>query len=267
MIRKRSCFSIIVFVICFSGQLFADSGDSLINRGHIEKKDRKFRVKIELKREFTNRGTPEETTKTSLRTDFLLHGVVTLIRLEIPFPDQTSDFEGSLFNPGLGDIKTRVGFRAFRLGIPIASFIELTFPTASPSDLGTGKYQCSPGLRTSIRLSKPDSVPQKNKFTFDVQVQQVFSYAGDTSRKDINYTKFEISFRYTWNKKVWLKLAVKPVLDWEQSCSTGAVMEFEPGWYISRHWSIWILGGMRLWGSSIPSTYDKRLTIGAAFIF
>jgi len=258
---------LIILLLMFSGNILADPGDSLVSGARPEKKDRKWRVRIELKRDFTNRGTPEETTKTTLRTDFLLTGIVTLVRLEIPFPDKKTDFEGSMFDPGLGDIKTRVGFKAFRVGIPVTSFIELTFPTASPPDLGSGKYQCSVAFKTSTRLSKPDSVHQANKFIFDVQLQQVFSYAGDTARKKINYTKLEIAFKNTWKKRLWAKLTAKPILDWEQAGLTGAVLELEPGWIINRNWSIWILSGIRLWGENIPSSYDKKLSFNLAFSF
>lgn len=244
---------------------FADQEDSLLFTP--VRKEKALRVKIELKRDYTNRGTTEEATKTIFKTDFQFNWFINLIRLEIPFPDAKKDFSGSLLDPRLGDIKTRIGFKSFRLGLPIGSFLEFTFPTASPPDMGTGKYQLSLGLKSGIKIPPRDTVFRSNVFTFDFQIQQVFSYAGDTSRKDIDYTKFEVNFRYTWKKKLSVKLTAKPVIDWEKSGSTGSVLELEPKWYITRHWSLWILGGIRLWGVPVASTYDNKLSIGTAVEF
>jgi hypothetical protein len=223
---------------------------------------------IELKREATNRGTPEETTKTQIKIDAFLDGIVSLLRLEVPFPDDKTSFEGDPFSPRLGDIKVRVGFRSVPLGdIPIGSFLEVTFPTANPEELGSGKYQISPGIRTNIPISFGQRLPESHKMSFEPLVKQVVSVTGDENRKDINYTKFELSLRNTWRQKYWLKLEAKPVVDWEQSAKTGAVAELEGGWIINRQWRVWLLLGSRLWGEGVPSTYDKRVGINGSVTF
>jgi len=91
--------------------------------------------------------------------------------------------------------------------------------------------------------------------------------ADDQDRKNINYTKFELPLRDTWQKKYWPKLTPKPGVDWEQDAKTGAVAELEFGWIINRRWSTWLMLGTRLWGEGIPSTYDKRVEFGVAFLF
>jgi hypothetical protein len=45
-----------------------------------------IRFRIELKREATNRGAPDESSKTQVKIDAFLDGVVSLLRLEMPFP-------------------------------------------------------------------------------------------------------------------------------------------------------------------------------------
>jgi len=228
----------------------------------------KQRGRIELKREDTSRGTPEETTKTLLKISAFLDGPISMLRLELPFPDEKTDFWGDPFNPRLGDIKTRVGFKALRFyDIPLSSFIEVTFPTANPEDLGSGKYQLSVGLRASIQLYDSLIISIPNKLSFDSQIQQVVSVAGDANRKNINYTKFEIGLKSTWQKQYWVKLTAKPVLDWEQDAKTGAVAELEIGWNINRHWDVWIMSGVRMWGEGVPSTYEERVSIGVAFMY
>jgi hypothetical protein len=230
--------------------------------------ERGHHFRLELKREATNRGTPDETTKTQIKIDALFDGVVSLLRLEVPFPDDKTSFEGDPFSPRLGDIKVRIGFRPVRLDdIPIGSFLEVTFPTADPEELGSGKYQISPGIRTNIPISFGQWLQESHKISFEPLVKQVVSVAGDENRKDINYTKFELSLRNTWRQKYWLKLEAKPVVDWEQSAKTGAVAELEGGWIINRQWRVWLLLGSRLWDEGVPSTYDKRVGINGSVTF
>jgi hypothetical protein len=231
--------------------------------------EQKHHFLFELKREATNRGTAEETTKTQIKIDALLDGVVSLLRLEVPFPDDKTSFEGDPFSPRLGDIKARVGFRPVGLGdIPVGSFLEVTFPTADPEELGSGKYQVSPGVRTSFPISFGQRLPESHKMSFEPLAKQVVSVAGDENRKDINYTKFELTLRDTWRGKYFFKLTAKPIVDWGQGGNTGAVGEMEGGLIIHGRWRVWLLLGSRLWGSDgTPSTYDKRVGLNASVTF
>jgi len=173
--------AIIILVFLAAAIARADDVDSIArDTGSAE---RRPHFLVELKREATNRGTPEETTKTQIKIDALLDGIVSLLRLEIPFPDEPTSFEGNPFNPHLGDIKVRIGFRPVRLAdIPLGSFLELTFPTANPGELGKGKYQVSPGIRTNIPISFGQRLPESHKMNFEPLVQQVVSVAGDENR-------------------------------------------------------------------------------------
>jgi hypothetical protein len=226
------------------------------------------RGRIELKRQATNRGTAEETTKTQLKIDAYLDGFVWLLRLEAPFPDEKTDFEGNPFNPHLGDIKVRVGFHPFPVeDIPVFTFVEVTFPTASPEDLGSGKYQLTGGIQPNFKIPLSEALSQSNTMIFSPLVKQVVSVGGDENRKNINYTQFELALRDIWEKKYWLKLTPKPLIDWEQDGKTGAVLELEIGWIINRNWSTWLMLGTRLWGEGVPNSYDQRVELGVAFLF
>ena len=265
--RVKALFLLLFFSLLYPVISRGNEADSLKKAGNGP--DRKgFHMKFELKREATDHGVPGETTKSSVKIDALLPGVVSLVRVEVFFPDEDTDFDGNLFNPRLGDINTRIGFHSIPLiGLRISSFIELTWPTADPSNLGMGKYQGSIGIKTNVRLSKPDSIVQAHKFLFDGQVQQVVSYAGDESSKDINYTKFEFYLKDVWRKLIWMKLTAKPVINWESKANTGSVAELELGWIISHNFSVWVMGGRKLWGNGIPGTYENRLSFSAEFQF
>ena len=222
---------------------------------------------VELKRQSTARGTPQETTKTNLKFDYFpIDGTVSLLRLELPFPDQKTTFVGSPFNPDFGDAKIRVGFHAFDLsGRPITSFVEMTFPTANPESQGTGKYQLSGGLKSAWQLSPgPDGLGTPRQ-SCSVQIQQVVSFAGDPARDDINQTKFELEWRNTWGVGHYAKATAKPVIDWVGNGQTGAVLDVEGGWRIGPQWTLAALVGGRLWGEGVPGTYAGRAEIKVVY--
>lgn len=220
---------------------------------------------LELKRQATDRGTTDETTKTQIKLEYFPDSAVQLLRLEVPFPDEKTDFAGDPFSPRLGDVKLRAGFRAVPVGgRPLASFVELTLPTASPESLGSGKYQLGLGLRTRVPLTLS---PNARGQSFSAQLQQVASVAGDAARKDINQTKFEFELRQDWAQRRFLKITAKPVIDWVGHGRTGAVAELEGGWSIGGDWTLALMGGALLWGDGVPGTYGKRGEIKVSYRF
>jgi len=225
---------------------------------------RTWRGLIELKRQNTDRNSPEESTKTQLKIDTYFDGPLALFRVQIPFPDEDTDLSGSPFDPHLGDIKTRFGFRAFRVGsLRFPTFIEITYPTASPESLGSGKYQLSEGIRMLAPVTLPLVDPRANKSLFESQVQQVNSIGGDPTRKNISYMKLEFTLYDIWHQKYTFKLKVKPTVDWTQDGKTGAIGEIEGGLLPARNWRTWLMFGRRLWGPpGIPGTYDNRVELG-----
>lgn len=222
--------------------------------------------RIELKRQNTSRGTPEESTKTTLRLESFFTGTMALLRIDLPFPDEETDFNGSLFNSRLGDIKTRVGFRPVQVsGYSFPSFIEITFPTADPETLGSGK---SAGVRMLVPVTLYSVDPALHKARLEAMVQQVNSVGGDPDRKDINYTKFEFTFFDTWNQIYTLKLKLKPTVNWIEAGESSSVGELEGGMFFARNWRTWLMLGHRLLGpDDVPGTYDKRVEINVARTF
>lgn len=224
--------------------------------------------RIELKRQNTERGTTDESTKTTLRIESFFKGPIRLLRVDLQFPDEKTSFEGQPFNPRLGDIKVRVGFQPLKASdFSFPSFIEVTLPTADPDSLGSGKYQLSAGLRMLTPVSLPLVDHASHTSVFEAEVQQVNSIGGDPSRNDINYTKFEFTLYDIWCKKYTLKLKLKPTVDWMKD-EAGAVFEVEGGLLFARNWRTWLMVGRRISGpSGVSNTYGKRLEIGVARTF
>ncbi|MBL8349094.1 MAG: hypothetical protein JNL87_02165 [Burkholderiaceae bacterium] len=218
---------------------------------------------VELKRQATARGTPDETTKTNLKFDVIPpSGAIALLRLELPFPDSKTSFAGSAFDPDFGDAKVRVGFRAAELAAtPVTSFVELTLPTADPPSQGSGKFQLSAGAKPQFALPDGPAAIGAPRQQASVQVQQVVSFAGDPDRADINQTKFELEWRDNWPGGHHAKATVKPVIDWVGGGRSGGVLELEGGWPLDRRWALALMAGGRLWGEGVPGTYATRVEL------
>ena len=150
----------------------------------------------------------------------------------------------------------------------VPTFVEATFPTAHPDSLGSGKYQLSAGIRVLAPVKVPLLDPSRHTSGLEAEVQQVNSIGGDPSRRDIAYTKFELTAYSVWRDTYTTKLKLKPAVDWEADGGTGAVAEVEGGLFFARDWRAWIMFGRRVWGpSGIASTYDTRVELGAARTF
>jgi len=219
--------------------------------------------RLELKREDTARGTPGESTKTTVRIETFLPGAVNLLRLDLPFPDAKTDFAGSPFNPKEGDLKLRAGLRPLQSGdLRFPSFVEATFPTADPDQGGAGKYQLSAGIRMLAPLRYPFEEGVAHKLLLEGEVAQTNSVGGDPARADINYTKLELTLNDLWRDKYTLKLKVKPSFDHVRD-DAGGVGEVEGGFYFGRGWRTWLMLGHRLWGADgVAGTYENRLELG-----
>lgn len=225
---------------------------------------RDHHTRVEIKRWMTSRGTPDESTRTTLRMDRLLDGPVALLRLDLPLPDEDTDFNGSPFEPHLGDIKARVGFRPLKSdNLTFPSFVEMTFPTADPETLGTGKYQLGVGVRMLAPVQMPFLEASAHRTLLETQLQQVGSVAGDPERKDIHVTKIEITLNDVWQGRYTTRLKLKPNIDWEKDGKTGAVAELEGGLLFAQHWRTWLMLGRRVWGpDDIQGTYNTRVELG-----
>jgi hypothetical protein len=148
-----------------------------------------------------------------------------------------------------------------RLRFP--TFIEITYPTASPESLGAGKYQLSEAIRMLAPVTLPFVDPRAHKSQFETQVQQVNSVGGDPTRKSTSYMKLEFTLYDIWRQEYTLKLKLKSTVDWTRDGETGAVGEIEGGITLARYWRTWLMLGHRLWGpEGIPGTYNDRVAIG-----
>jgi len=211
--------------------------------------------RVQVRRENVDRTTPDETTKTFVRSDNFVWGG--MLSFQVAFPDEKTGFGGSPFDPRLGDSKTRFRFAPLAAGrLAVSYFVEATFPTADSDAHGSGKYQLAAGVTAARELERPSSL-----LRLTAQLQQANSVAGDEARPDINYTKLDLSVRDERGER-WLKAALNLRADWQLDGKTGAVGEIEYGRRLNPRWSVWFLGGHLLWGEGVRATYGKKLMIG-----
>jgi hypothetical protein len=232
--------------------------------------EREWHGRLEVKRQNTSRGTPEESTRTTLRVETFFEGSLALLRVDFPFPDEKHDYAGSPFDPQKGDVKVRAGFRPLKAaGYSFPSYVELILPTADPKEAGAGKYQLNAGVRMLVPFPAPFADAAAHATRFETELSQNTSFGGDTARADINYTKLEFTAYDLWGERYTFKLKLKPVYDHIKS-DNGAVGEIEGGLYFGekRGWRAWLMVGTRLWGpAGIASTYDDRVELGVARTF
>ena len=225
--------------------------------------------RFEIKRQNTARGTPDETTMTTLRAERYFDGPVAMFRFDLPLPDERTSFGGDPFNPRLGDVKARLRFKSLRSGeLTFPSFVEASFPTADPKTLGKGKYVLSAGIRMvdPVHLFFLDAASHSS--TFEMEVQQTNSVAGDPNVKDVRNTRFEFTLFDAWQKTWTFKFKVKPNVDWVQNGKTGGVAEAEAGRYFGKDWRAWLMLGQRAWGpDGIANTYQTRVELGLQYTY
>ena len=225
--------------------------------------------RFELKREATDRATEDESTKTILRLEKFFDGPIGVLRLDLQFPDDKTDFEGDPFEPRRGDIKLRARSKSFAAWErSFNAFVEATFPTAEPENLGSGKYQISEAVRVVTPLNDLLEAGSPHKLQFETELQQTNSVAGDPKRKDISFAKVELTLYDVWRREYTMKLKVKPYADWMLDGRTGGVAEVEGGKFFGEDWRAWLMLGHRIWGpEDVRGTYGKRLELGLSRTF
>jgi hypothetical protein len=221
---------------------------------------------LELKRQFTDRATPQESSRTTVRMEVTPQDFsLSLVRVDVPFVDKKN---GDAFGPRLGDLSTKlVSRRISWRGLRLDGTFETTFPSAQPQSLGNGKYQLGPGFDLIFPLLNAGQDAARDwQMKFDLFTKQVFSVAGDSDFKDINYTRAEPGLMAVWRGKLLLGLTPKLVYDWEQDQS-GAVIELESDWNINRHWRLDLVLGHGLWNTSVPTGYESKIEFSVRYNF
>ncbi len=214
--------------------------------------------RLELKYAATNRGSPGESTRTTLRGEVRPGaGAVAYYRVNVPWVNKNDDFASDPLSAGVGDLALKVSLRAPpALGATLAPSLELVLPTAETSRLGSGKWVVAPALAATWRLPEPWSISGR-PMSAGVEPSLRASVAGDADRAEIGYAAVELKLVLPLAADWGLEALVKPVLDWEAGWETAGVAELTGEW-TPGPWRLALKLGQRLWGGGVGGTYDER---------
>ena len=124
----------------------------------------------------------------------------------IPGPDNPSPV-GASSASGLGDINYSLYFSPVKVDKVIWGVgPSINLPTASDDQLGSGKW--SAGI-TAVALTQPEWG------TVGGLVRQLWSFAGDSDRKDVNQTLIEPFLNYNLDKGWYLTTDLVITANWE----------------------------------------------------
>jgi hypothetical protein len=129
-------------------------------------------------------------------------------RLDIPFIYNTMNSSSGYQPFGISDISFRLLGYKF-LESPkraLTASIEFSLNTANSPLTGTGKNIIAPMISFTQAI-KPGVLLA---FVFE----QAVSFSGDKNRENINYSKLQPIFLYTWSKKIWTSLAPELYIDY-----------------------------------------------------
>ena len=184
-----------------------------------------------------------------------------ILRADVPYLWFDPNTVGGSTQTGFGDVTFRVGGQVWRApGFTVLAGTDIVFPSASHSDLGRGKYQVGPGVQLAIPIAGMNSVLQPFG-------QHIVSIGGDSSRKDVNYSKMKIGLDTPWGQHWWTTVEPNFFIDWTQNAKTAMNLEFEVGRKLGDHYRVWLRPAVGLWGIGVPGSHDWFTQVGIRYMF
>jgi hypothetical protein len=174
-----------------------------------------------------------------------------LSRLDIPI---TTAHAAGETHAGLGDIYGQVIHvpwltRRFALGLGSG----LTFPAATHRSLGRGKWIASP-------LAVPIWFLPQRKGLFLVKLQQQVSFAGNSSRPDVNALLTTPTVLYRFQRRWWVLLDTEVKTNWELNNRSSFRTGLELGYVVNRRLAL-IVKTEVPWGPNREADWVLKVTL------
>ncbi len=218
--------------------------------------------RVQLTSQFRNLPLSASSILTVARVDLPFQGNY-LVRVAAPFLQSSVPGRTGTTNAhGFSDLGVTLGWRAYNT--PEYAFflgMSATFPTASETKVGLGKYSLGPVIATSRFLPKWES------FLIGVLSHQV-SVGGDSDRKSINVSNLSLRINTIWAEKWWSIAQAGWRLDWERSTRGSMNLEFEIGRNVVSKWGVFIRPGIGVFGQDLPGFgYRWSIQGGIRYVF
>lgn len=218
--------------------------------------------RVQLTSQFRNLPGRASSISTVARVDLPFQGNY-LVRVAAPFlQSSTPGSTGTTNVHGFSDLGVILGWRAYNTP-EYAFFIGMTttFPTASETKAGLGKYSLGPIIATSRFLPKWES------FLFGVLSHQV-SIGGDSDRKSINVSDLSLRINTIWAEKWWTVAQAGWRVDWQRSTRGSMKLELEIGRNVVDKWGVFIRPGIGVFGQDLPGfAYRWSIQGGIRYVF
>ena len=162
---------------------------------------------------------------------------------------------------GASDMSLRTGGRIYSSG-NVALFVgtDVTFPTASEKQLGTGKYNIGPGGALAVPLARVHSL-------FYVFIQDFKSIGGDPSRTNRHYAQVQSSINTIWSERWWTQAIATWDLDWNGNRKTTMSLQGEIGHRFDNHWNVFAGPGVGVVGRDTFLGLDWTVQAGVRWVF
>jgi len=183
-----------------------------------------------------------------------------LVRVETPVMVYDAEKPGSTTEGGMGDLLVRANVRLLRTEhVALVAGAEFLLDTASERTLGSGHHVGGPIAFLSIESHTLHT-------TFFPLVQHMESFAGDASRRDVNYTMTRLFALTRWPERFYTGTELSVYYDHERE-QEGVTLELEMGRFITPHIAVWTRPGIGNWGDRIPQVYNWDLEFGIRYLF
>jgi len=212
----------------------------------------------------------------STYTDFpqVVRGVDTVARVDVPFRGtyllRVDAPVFSLIDPnrpgvtnvqGVSDLAVTAGWRAYNTPeYAVLVGVTSTFPTATETGLGLGKYTVGPTIATARFLPKLDSL-LLGLFT------QQLSVGGDPARSSVNVSKATLQINTFWGERWWSIVQAEWRVNWERSAKSNMTFELELGRNVVGRLGVFVRPGVGVWGQDLPGAYTWNINGGIRYMF
>jgi len=184
-----------------------------------------------------------------------------LFRVNMPYDWAELNQPGGFTKNGAGDMTIRTGGRLYASD-NIALFIgtDASFPTASETQLGNGKYTIGPGAALAVPLARVRSL-------FFVLAQDFNSIGGDPRRINLHYTQVQSTINTIWTERWWSSAIATWDLDWDGRRKTTLNLQGEIGHRFDDHWNVYAGPGVGVMGRHTFLGLDWTVQAGVRWVF
>jgi len=172
-----------------------------------------------------------------------------------------ADPPGAATVDGAGDMTVRVGGRLYASDYA-ALFLgaDASFPTASETQLGTGKYTIGPGGGLAVPLPRVRSL-------LYLLVLNYISVVGDPARADVHYMQVQSVVNTILSDRWWSLVQGSWATNWENHRKTSLNLTGQIGYQVDRHWGVFAGAGGGVVEKDAFLSLDWTVQAGVRWVF